>query len=154
MGVRSEVLSRQHLLVQIQEWKQQKNVWNMFKVNTKDTRTTSMTSFWCLYWQLRTDFGHCSGGSIDGFEHVNAGWILTITNKGGYIITDVAPNLLCLCKFYLRKLSWNKCICFEDVLLILSCTVNGKFNLFIIDFSSQKFLQSRSCISSSNRSIN
>ena len=24
-------------------------VWNMFKINKKDTRTTPMTSFWCLY---------------------------------------------------------------------------------------------------------
>ena len=26
-----------------------KKVWNMFKVNNKITRTTSMTSFWCFY---------------------------------------------------------------------------------------------------------
>ena len=24
-----------------------KKLWNMFKVNNKDTRTMSMTSFWC-----------------------------------------------------------------------------------------------------------
>ena len=28
-------------LVQTQEWKHQKNVWNLFEVNKKDTRTTS-----------------------------------------------------------------------------------------------------------------
>ena len=38
-----------HLLVQSQQWKHQNNVWNMFKVNNKDTKTTSLTSFWCLY---------------------------------------------------------------------------------------------------------
>ena len=30
-------------------FKVQNNVWNKFKVNNIDTRTTSMTSFWCLY---------------------------------------------------------------------------------------------------------
>ena len=35
----------QHLLVQSQQWKHQKNVRNLFKVDNKDTRTTSMTSF-------------------------------------------------------------------------------------------------------------
>ena len=35
-----------HLLVQSQQWKQQNNVWNLFKGNNKDTR---ITSFCCLY---------------------------------------------------------------------------------------------------------
>ena len=39
----------QHLLVPNQQWKHQNNVWNLFKVNNKDTRTTSMKSFRCLY---------------------------------------------------------------------------------------------------------
>ena len=39
-----------HLLVQSQQWKHQNNVWNLFKVNSKDTRTTSLTSFWWLYY--------------------------------------------------------------------------------------------------------
>ena len=34
---------------QSQQWKHQDNVWNRFKVNNKDTRTTSMTLFCCLY---------------------------------------------------------------------------------------------------------
>ena len=35
--------------VQSQQWKHQINVWNiMFKVNNKNTRTTSVMSFWCL----------------------------------------------------------------------------------------------------------
>ena len=37
------------LLVQSQQWKHQNNVWNLFKVNNRDTRTTSMTLFWCLH---------------------------------------------------------------------------------------------------------
>ena len=49
-------------------------VWNMFKVNNKDSRMTSMTSFWCLYCWLRTYFTPCSSVSISNFEHVIAGW--------------------------------------------------------------------------------
>ena len=37
------------LLVQSQQWKHQNNVWKLFKFNSKDTRTTSFLSFWCLY---------------------------------------------------------------------------------------------------------
>ena len=44
-------LCQVHLIVQSQQWKQQeKNVWNLFKVNTKDTRTTSRSSFYFHYW--------------------------------------------------------------------------------------------------------
>ena len=36
----------QHLLVQSWPWQHQKNVWNLFKVNNKDTRTTLLMRFW------------------------------------------------------------------------------------------------------------
>ena len=38
-----------HLFDQIQLSKHQNNVWNLFKVNNKDTRRAS-TSFWYLYY--------------------------------------------------------------------------------------------------------
>ena len=55
-----------YLLVQSQQWKYQNNVWNLFKVNNKETRTMNdvidiflksllltlsrfSTFFWCLY---------------------------------------------------------------------------------------------------------
>ena len=41
--------SSRHLLVEIQQWKHQKNVWNLFKVNNIDARMTSLKSFGCLY---------------------------------------------------------------------------------------------------------
>ena len=47
---------------------------NMFKVNNKDARTTSMTSFLCLYCYLWTYFTRCFGVSYIDFELVNAGW--------------------------------------------------------------------------------
>ena len=37
-----------HFLVQSQQWKQKKNVWNIFNVNNKGTWTTSL--FYCWLW--------------------------------------------------------------------------------------------------------
>ena len=50
-------------------------MWNRFKVNNKDTRTTSLVSFWCLYCYLWTYFTPCSSASIVNFEQVNASWV-------------------------------------------------------------------------------
>ena len=46
----------------------------MIKVNNKDTRPTSMTSFWYLYCYLGTYFTPCSSVSIVHLEYVNASW--------------------------------------------------------------------------------
>ena len=43
------IVTSWYLLVQSQQWKHQNNTQNLFKVNRKDTRTTSLTLFWCLY---------------------------------------------------------------------------------------------------------
>ena len=50
----------------------------MFKVKNKDTRTTSMVSFWCLYCSLWTYFTPRSSVSTVNFEQVNAEWILPV----------------------------------------------------------------------------
>ena len=56
------------ILVQSQQWKHQSNVWNLFKVNNKDTRTSMTLNrfhslFWCFYywlpagkWWFNTDY--------------------------------------------------------------------------------------------------
>ena len=44
-------------------------MWNLFKVNNKGFRTTSLISLWCFY---RTDFTQCSDVSIAEFEQVDA----------------------------------------------------------------------------------
>ena len=69
-------LSSLHLFVQSQQRKHQKNVWNLSKVNIKDTRMKSMTSFWCLYYYPWTGFTHCSGVFIVDSEQVNASLVL------------------------------------------------------------------------------
>ena len=48
-----------------------KKVWNMFKVNNKNTRTMSLTSFWWIYCYLWTYFITFSSASIVDFEQVN-----------------------------------------------------------------------------------
>ena len=49
-------------------------VWNMLQVSNKDTRTTSMTLFWCLYCELWTYFTSFSSVSIFDFETCNC-WL-------------------------------------------------------------------------------
>ena len=43
-------------------------------VNHKDTRATSLESFWCLYCELWIYFVLCYSVSIVNFKQVNAGW--------------------------------------------------------------------------------
>ena len=62
-------------LIKFINGKKQSNVWNLFKVNNKDTRIISML-FWCLYYYFKTNFTHCSGVSIVEFEQENAGCII------------------------------------------------------------------------------
>ena len=63
-------------------------VWNMFKVNNKNTKTTPMASFWCFYWELWTYFTPCSSVFIVNFENVIADWDL-IYNIAWYILFTI-----------------------------------------------------------------
>ena len=65
--------SRQ-LSVQNRQQKHQKKPRNMPKVNNKDTRTTSMTSFLYLHCQIRTHPAPSSSVPIAYFEQAIAGW--------------------------------------------------------------------------------
>ena len=51
-------------------------MWNIFKINNKITRTTSLTLFWCFYCSLWTYFTPFSKASIAYFEQVNDRWEL------------------------------------------------------------------------------
>ena len=46
-----------------------KKMWNMFKVNNKNIRTTSVTSFWCFFCWLLTYFTPFPSVSINDLEH-------------------------------------------------------------------------------------
>ena len=48
-------------------------MWNLFRVNNKDTRTTPLTFFWHLYCFFWADFTH---SFIVEFEQVNDGWVV------------------------------------------------------------------------------
>ena len=47
-------------------------MWNMFKVNNKDTRTTPVVSLW---WTLNIFHTSCSNVFIVNFEDVIVGWV-------------------------------------------------------------------------------
>ena len=47
----------------------------MFKVNNKDTKTTPLASFWCLYCYFGTYFTPYSSVPIVNFEHVITDWV-------------------------------------------------------------------------------
>ena len=51
----------------------------MFKIYNKNTRTTSLTSFWCFYCLLRAYFTPFSSVSIVDFEHANISWVMALT---------------------------------------------------------------------------
>ena len=42
-------LLSQYLLIQSHRWKHHMNMWNLLKVNNKETRLMSLTASWCLY---------------------------------------------------------------------------------------------------------
>ena len=46
----------------------------MFKINNKNTRTTSLRLFWCFYCKLKTHFTPFSSVFIVDFEQVNVNW--------------------------------------------------------------------------------
>ena len=52
----------------------------MSKVSNKDTRTSPMASFWCLYCKLSTYFTPFFSVSMVNFEHVIAGWVVNVLN--------------------------------------------------------------------------
>ena len=50
------LIPSRHLLILSQQRKHHKILWYMFKVDNKDTRTMSMTSPWCIFSQVWTNF--------------------------------------------------------------------------------------------------
>ena len=47
---------------------------NLLTVNSKDTKTMLLTSFWCLYCQVSTNFTKCLYVSLVNSEQINASW--------------------------------------------------------------------------------
>ena len=43
-------------------------------------RGTSLTLFWCLYFELGTYFTHCSGVCLVDFEQGTASWVMNLSH--------------------------------------------------------------------------
>ena len=65
----------------------------MFKVNNKDTRTTSLVA----------DFTRCSGVSIGDFEQVSAGWNLNLRIQNNFLVSKKQKDVLLEVKSYQKK---------------------------------------------------
>ena len=71
----------QNLLIESQQWKHQNNVWNLSKVNNKNTRMASVTPFWCRYWQLWTDFAFFSSWNAIAYSKLHAKLLVHVHNN-------------------------------------------------------------------------
>ena len=100
-------------------------MWNLFIVNNKEIRTTSLL-FWCLYHcQLRTDFTNCSGVSIVDFEQVNANWAKNNNiTVGFYLVYKVH------CSAASSEPAESKKYYFKNINHNVSLTTRIKFQLF------------------------
>ena len=121
----------------------------MFKVDSKNTRITLLTS-WCFYYQLWLYFAPSSSVSVVNFEQVNVNWevyfedwkrrkirgasqnciegqgifihvIIFVTNSPG---TKLCLTMLCINQFPIERkklrLLEKMCICGKKLRLILS----------------------------------
>ena len=98
----------------------------MFKVNSKDSRTMPLASFWYLHCSLWTYFTPCSSVSIVNFKHVIAGWdAVTAFRPKDF---KVFPNFLRFIYFL------SKIIFTELYFLFPSKILNSILNFFVIFF--------------------
>ena len=67
----------------------------MFKVNNKNTGTTSLTPFWCFYCKLWTYFIPFSSVSSVDFEQVNVNWVITRLPRTIWPIFSSFPIFCC-----------------------------------------------------------
>ena len=68
-----------------------------FKVHNKDTRTTSVSSVWCLYCKLWTYFTICSKVSIVYFKQKNVHWGVFTLVGSCPLPTDMYRKIKYLC---------------------------------------------------------
>ena len=95
------------------------NIWNIFKVNNRSTRATSMRSPWCLYCSLGTYFTHFSSVFISDFEQANTGWTQDIVNLFLHYnsLSTMHPKILSLVTTSVRE----KCPYLEFFWYVFSC---------------------------------
>ena len=96
-----------YLPVRSWQWKNQSNVWNLFKVNKRDNRTPIITLFWYLCGKLCTDFTHCSVFIID-FKKVNVGLFLSFSGLFNNVEYSSRKNTKTKCMLTLKIFSQRR----------------------------------------------
>ena len=133
-------------------------MWNMFRVN-KDTRTTPMASFSCLYCELWTYSTPCSSVSVVNFEQVNYGWVSSSINCCGFCPVELLliSSVYCHC---VSNLVLEACFCEEKKAIkiknvwFVCSTVSVVWNVFWIDtFSNFIIKDNHSDINFDNRDL-
>ena len=89
-----------HVSVQSQLQKHYKKLWDMFKVNQKDTKMVTVKSFWSLYFSLHRYFTPFSIVSIVDLEQVNcrANFVRLITQPSHSQLWATNHGYLNLCQ--------------------------------------------------------
>ena len=87
-----QIMPHKRLHAQSQKRKQQKVARNMSKANNKDTRTTPLTSLWCLHHQLRPHHTPHPNVPISDPEKVNVHWAIKISREN---TPKVKPTEVC-----------------------------------------------------------
>ena len=77
----------EYLLVQSQRWKNQRNEWNLFKINRTEWHTPERCH-WChcgcstvIIIKFEQNLAHCPGVYIVDFEDVDSGWEWVINDE-------------------------------------------------------------------------
>ena len=76
-----QITPHKRLHAQSQKRKQQKVARNMSKANNKDTRTTPLTSFWCLNHHLRPYPTPYANAPISDPEKANVQWAIKVSRE-------------------------------------------------------------------------
>ena len=87
-----QIMPQKRLHAQSQKWKQQKVVRSMSKANNKDTRTTPLTSLWCLHYQLRPHLTPHPNAPISYPEKANGHWAIKNSREN---TPKVKPTEVC-----------------------------------------------------------
>ena len=87
-----QIMPHKRLHSESQKRKQQTVARNMSKANNIDTRTTSLTSWWCLHYQLRSYPTPHSNPPISDPEKANVHWAIIISRENA---PKVKPTEVC-----------------------------------------------------------
>ena len=101
----------------------------MFKVNSKNTRTVSLTSFWCFHCELWKYFIPSSSVFVFDFEQVNVGWdLLWYVCKIILFVFFLNFKLSSLCK---------KCP-YSEFFWSVFCYIRTEYRVWIISHNAEK----------------